>query len=561
MIGTVRKHQTWLWAVIIAVVIISFVFFFSPAANMDMGKRSYDLGTIKDRPITKDEFLDAQREMVIYYRLRFGDWPKNEEMMRMMGFDLERETYTRVMLLEKIKDLKINVSPEATAQLIADIFKQGDGRALSLEMYQKFVKENLEANGYTAEDFERFAQHEVAQQHLISVYGAPGRLITPEEVKTAYQRENETITADGAFFIASNYLAGVSVTDDALTRYFNLNKAKYRIPEKIQVDYVQVPLSNYYAYAEEQLAKITNLSLNLETYYNQQGGTNFFRDEKTGKGLTFDEAKPKIRNDLRDAHAANEAKKKVYDFINAVDAHLAKNPGDKKAFATVAAEQKLPVTQTPPFDQRADPDTLKLPASFMRDAFSRSDEEKFSTSPVVGEDAVYALWLANKIDGRFPELAEVKKDVTADYKEAEALKAARAAGEKFANDLNSKLADGKKIEEVAAEHKVKTVSIPPFTLSTRSLPEIADKINIENLQNAANRLSAGQASGFVATEQGGAVIYLRDRKAVAADKMAKDLPTFTSRLRDQRQFSAYGEWLRALSDEMKLKTPARSAQK
>ena len=37
MIGTIRKHSSWLWFIIIAAVIVSFVFYFSPSSRMGNG--------------------------------------------------------------------------------------------------------------------------------------------------------------------------------------------------------------------------------------------------------------------------------------------------------------------------------------------------------------------------------------------------------------------------------------------------------------------------------------------------------------------------------------------
>ena len=45
MIGTLRKHSQWLWGIIITVVIVTFVIFFSPDAGMSRGRGEADFGT------------------------------------------------------------------------------------------------------------------------------------------------------------------------------------------------------------------------------------------------------------------------------------------------------------------------------------------------------------------------------------------------------------------------------------------------------------------------------------------------------------------------------------
>ena len=65
MFGTIRKHQSWLWAIIITVIIISFVWFFSPYTKMhDTGRGMVNLGSIYGRKITDQDF--------IHWNIHFG---------------------------------------------------------------------------------------------------------------------------------------------------------------------------------------------------------------------------------------------------------------------------------------------------------------------------------------------------------------------------------------------------------------------------------------------------------------------------------------------------------
>ena len=55
MFGTIRKHQTWLWAVIITVIIFSFVIYFSPYSKMNDSRRGpVNLGSINGERISLD---------------------------------------------------------------------------------------------------------------------------------------------------------------------------------------------------------------------------------------------------------------------------------------------------------------------------------------------------------------------------------------------------------------------------------------------------------------------------------------------------------------------------
>ena len=60
MFGTIRKHQQWLWVIIIAAMSVSLVVFFtnSPDPRRDP-KLTGEFGSIKGKPVTREQFLDA----------------------------------------------------------------------------------------------------------------------------------------------------------------------------------------------------------------------------------------------------------------------------------------------------------------------------------------------------------------------------------------------------------------------------------------------------------------------------------------------------------------------
>src|SRR5215813_15508471 len=106
MFGTIRKHQTWLWAVIITLTIISFVVFFSPYSRMNNNGRqmSSNFGSINGERISEDDFRRAYDEVKIeYFFMSGGNWPRSEEEAKKQGFDLEQKTYFRLLLIQKMQ--------------------------------------------------------------------------------------------------------------------------------------------------------------------------------------------------------------------------------------------------------------------------------------------------------------------------------------------------------------------------------------------------------------------------------------------------------------------------
>jgi hypothetical protein len=115
--------------VIIAATVISFVYYFSPNQRFSDrgGGGSANFGSINGQRISREDFVNAQHEVLLRYFFTYGNWPDAEATHR--GFDANRETYFRLLLIQKQKQLGIYVSPEAVAKVAAEILRSC-GRAL-----------------------------------------------------------------------------------------------------------------------------------------------------------------------------------------------------------------------------------------------------------------------------------------------------------------------------------------------------------------------------------------------------------------------------------------------
>ena len=145
MFGTIRKHSTWLWVVIIAFVSVSMVVFFT---DTDLGGGSSsreDLGSIGGRPITHPEYLDAWNEVRLAQFLYTSKWPANDEASSRR---LESETISRVFLTQKLKEMDIQVSEKTIA--LMEHAQLGDAS------YDTIEKEFLRPNELNIADYKRY---------------------------------------------------------------------------------------------------------------------------------------------------------------------------------------------------------------------------------------------------------------------------------------------------------------------------------------------------------------------------------------------------------------------
>ena len=308
--------------------------------------------TINGRPIGRDEFVSAYAETLLGHFFRSGgkEWPGNDETAKQ---NLEHDAVVRVFILHKLQDLDIRVSDEAVARLALE--RLGPYPLSALD------REHLQPHQLTLMDFDRFMRHEVAIQQLVGVVTTSAKLINPQEAESLYRKQNEEVAAELAVFYTSNYLDKVTVTPATVATYYTNHMANYRIPERIQISYLEFSASSYLAEADKQLAEITNLTARVDDYYYNKG-TNTFKDTN-GMVLPEAAAKAKIRDEVfRRQAALLAARRKAYDFGNELFAMPQHDRAD--SLDKLAAAKGLPVKVTPPFDRVGGLDDTNFPSEF-----------------------------------------------------------------------------------------------------------------------------------------------------------------------------------------------------
>jgi hypothetical protein len=542
MFGTIRKHQTWLWAVIITLTIVSFVIYFGPQSRVSGGRGgTFNLGAINGSPITPEEYTEAQREVDLRYFFMSGNFPGEEA--RRSGFDEQRETYYRLLLNQKQAELGIHPSSEAVAQVARNILHPPPKSNITSPT--DFVKKLLEPRGFSMDDIERFVRHELGIQELISAVGISGKLVTPQEAKGLYEREHEEAACDAVFFSASSYLTNVPVAPEGLAMFYTNHIANYRIPDRMQVSYVEFPMSNFVAEATQQLAKLTNVNEILEAEY-QKRGTNYYPDAKTPE-----EAKEKIREELFKELMTAAARKKAAAFAD----KLFVEPMRPENLAVVAKSNDLPVKITTPFEREEPPKELKANANFSKAAFALSLTNDPFGGPLVGDDAVYVIAYDKKIPSEIPALDTIRERVTADYKFDQAKVLARQAGLALYSTLTNGLAQGRSFSNICAEASSPAVELPRFSLSTRSLTNVEDRIPLNQLKQLAFSTSPGKVSNFQPTASGGLILYVKAKVPPDPAVMNSELPGFVEGVRQTRQNEAFQAWFRRQADRGLRDTP------
>ncbi len=537
MIGTIRKHSAWLWWFIAGATILSFVVFMgSGGSRNSRGGGASDLGMVYGHQVTQDEFSAAQRGFYIYYWFQHHEWP--DKSASISKADINKQTYVRVMLTLKAKNLGIHVSEDAVksaaAMVLAELGQSlaRDGQPAQPVQIDQFVEGVLTPENLTAEDFQRYIEDNLAIEQMIAVLGLPGAFLTPQEASGLYDREYQEASVQVVFFDASNYLDRVTVTPAEVGQFFTNYMTYYRVPDRIQVYYVWWNVTNYLTQAKAEWAK-TNFEETVTSVYNQRLAQ--FADAKTP-----DEAKARIRTALIRNRAMMDAKAGADDFIATL---YPMEPLKPENFTAVAKQKGLEVKISEPFAESDTPLEFINAPQAEKAAAGLTAEQPFS-GLVPADDGIFVMGLARQLPSSIPAFSTISDRVTGDMRMQKAAGLARAEGTNFYASATVSMAVGKSTfaqAAIAAGHA--PVLLSPFSRSTASVPEINDQNEFNYLKNLAFNIPVGGVSPFVPTGDGGFVMQVKSISPVDPAKKAANLPVFMQQVRRSRESEAFNVWV------------------
>lgn len=565
MFGTIRKHSTWLWVVIIAFVSVSMVVFFSNT-NLDGGPGGQgDFGSINGRPITQPEYLDAWNEVRLAQFLYTSKWPANDEASSRR---LESETISRVFLTQKMKEMDVKASDKAVGLMVQEQLRDYP--------YASLEKEILQPNGLGIADYERFVRNEAGIRQLIAAASVSSRLVVPSEAESLWRKENQEVSTQLAAFWTSNYIDKVVITNGAIGSFFTNRMGFYRLPERQTLSYIEFSASNYLADADKKLSTLTNLNdIVSEYYFRGRNGTNAWTDDK-GVPLAEAAAKEKIKGEIRLNDALLSARRAAAEF--GTELMSQPEPNQVATMEKLAAAKGQTVRLTKPFDRNtgleefedevigartSDDSSLDTVRDAVREkAFALTDTQPVLFNAIPGKHAVYIIARKGKVPSELQPLDKIKDKVTADYKTFMALEQVRKAGQAFQITLTNGLAAKKSFTDICAAEKVKVIDIPPISAGTRSLTNVDARVSLRLLQSLALDMEVGKASQFVSAQpptEGGFIVYAKSRPAIDDAKLKAELPAFVNQMRVYRQNEAFQQWFRKQVELAKVAGPKREA--
>ncbi len=496
MITVMRKHHKWLM-IVIAILAIPFVFYFNKS---DLSaRRETDLGRIYDRPVTTVEFQRSVRFFNLAQMLGMSQLVQDLMMRPMTETDMYVNfTFNRLVLDHEAQTLGIRPTSAEVVAFVKTLPAFQGASGFDLGKYTEFTQNKLPALGFTEAQLEELVSDQLVLNRLKDLLGA-GLHVADAESAEYYDQAYGKLQVAVVRFRESDFQKDVKVTDDDVAKYYEAHKAELKTDEKRKVEFVAFSLTD----EEKKLA-----------------------------------GKDKVAALQKLANRAN-------DFVQAM---LDKNA----KFAEVAVKFGVPVTTTGEFAVTAPDPQLGGNAQLAQYAFQLKPEDP-SSDALQGADAFYAMHLLGVTPARPLTLDEAKPKITETLSKQRLKQLVASRANDTARTVREAAKANTPLEKALAQMGLTAERIPPFSIvenptptPSPAKPEDVKKPDVPDLatiKSAVRELNPGDATDFVATQNGGLIAVVEKREPGDPAGFAAAKVTFEKNYLQSKKMVVFDEWL------------------
>jgi hypothetical protein len=548
MFAGFRRFQKVIWAGAAVVIIPLFVLFFTPRAGeifmqfLGRGNGGMpDFGRVGGERITRDDFLEAQKEVYLRSFLHSGRMPENDSEQ------IADQTYYRLLILQQIREHGIHVSLDAVSRTVLNYGISDVDAMLKRLPRQRFH--------FTKEDFIRYCEHEAALVELTELAGLSGQLIPPRTAEDQFNKQSQELLVEAVFFNWTDHTNGIATAPDAVAKYYTNYQSQYRLPERLVVSYAEFPKSQFLSQGDVALAqRVTNLTALVDQEYQRQGSTNFTDPNNPLVVLGEKEAKDQLKEKIRGQFALMAAHNRAAELA---DRMMNGNDASARTFEAFLAGEKVAVKTSSPFDRTHAPAEFKgVSGEIATKLFELTNASAAVLfAPIMGDEAVYLAAVKQRVPSQVEPLEMIRPRVTSDYVKNQAREAAMRSGNNLYAALTNQMAAGKSFAEVAASSRQRVETLPPFSLTTEALPELSGRIDLNTLKSLTSRMTNGAISRFTYTADGGTILHLKDRRPLSDAAKKEKYAEFLRHERFNRMNEVLNQWFQSVY-EAKVQRPA-----
>ncbi len=418
-----------LWIIFAVIIAVAFLSVDSCRGGRDAGA-SYDdarnMGEIGGVPVTYEEYEIARRVISNMSR----DLPPAAT---------ETQIFAHVAAMRAAAEMGLSVGARELSDLIASIPDFQVNGVFDKARYEQVVSSALSASPRT---FERMQSEYLLLSKLrgaVTAGSAASKMAIDEEVG----RYTDRFTFRYATLSNAFAEAEIEIGDDALREHYEANKATYALPERVQVRYISLPVTNFTAAVDrdELVADADDIYVSDPSAYTRQG-TNGVEQ------LTLEEARPQILDELVAAEAVHIAVTNLAAFMDT----LATN--DLESFTWRSKARGFEPRDTPlfAFDAGYIPGVEAAAINEFRDAAGELDMNRADSAYGIarGRRNVYLMRIVTNAAAYTPTCESLTDTLRPAVLAEKRKKLFEDAAEETAGKISAAIADGKDFADACA---------------------------------------------------------------------------------------------------------------
>jgi peptidyl-prolyl cis-trans isomerase D len=539
---TFQQHFRSVFLVLLAVVIISFVFITGAVPGIGPAER----GPINRPFFGKNLASEADQKRI------FGDAELSVFLQigqPVGGAELQQYALTRHAGLAMADKLGIPASTrtEIEAQIKKSGMFIGENGQFDAKRYADF-RERIKKEGRISQaDLMRVLSDDLRFEKVQKLLSGPGYVL-PAEVKREVTLQDTTWTVGVASIDYASFKPAINPSEAELTKFFEDNQFRYEIPQQVVLSYVEFPAAAY-------LNQVSVTEPEVRAFYD----ANPARFPKPNTGATptvqpvadpsadYALVRPQVEAALRTERAQRLAAKAASEF--ALQVFERKAALNSSELNNILSAKNLTLKDLPAFGPDNVPAPLRSNPRAADIAFRLNKSRAISEAVATDTGSAVLFW-KETIPSRQPAFAEVRAKVAADYAEEEKRKRFMDLGRTLRTQLAARVKNGESFEKAAeAVASANGLKIETKTHSGFTIRQRPQDIEFPVL-NALRTLEKGEVSELVrAAGDKGVLVYAADKKL---PELSDSNPQYAAMKTQLAQFTAAragGDYLQELVRE------------
>ncbi len=545
--GMIRNRIVW--GIIAFVIVMAFVVWGTQTDGGKADSAANSPGTLDGKHVKMDDFRHAYFNTWLSMCMSFG---RRINITGEMDAALRGMAWRRLCALRAAGKMEVGVANDEVADAIrSQPFFVVDGR-FSRDRYNAFIAGFLAEIGATEPQFEEFIRQELILSKMRFIL-AQSVWVSAPDAWSVFRQLYDTFTVQYVSLMRDELDHRTKISDEDGWVLFNLNPARFALPEMMSVKYVSFPVADFMdeaAVTEDMLLKYYDEYITARL----EAGSDDWEDVPS-----LDD----VEDEVRLMAASREAELAALDKASAFEVALAPDrSGLAPSFDEAAEAAGLTVFTSPLFAVDEPVPGVDAGLDFNEGAFRLrpTPDESFSY-PVKGEKSVYVLSFKERVDSRVPEFSEVKEEVMLAARDEATQKMLKELAEDVRAAIADDLEGGVSFADAVSSFGLELFDMEPFTVTAR-MADFDDSDESYNLIRNVLSCNPGELTELIPLRRGVLLGYVQSREPADGSVYASIGGDLVEYIRDKRQetiFDSWQGWLLSSADFTDLARQRESA--